>query len=158
MGGKIPRVCVSWTVELSPNVCLRPTPACQVVVYSTAGDVPKETFYINPRFRVVATLIWASSMRIRVFGNISLLCALKVIVGSAIVLAVMLNGVKLVSCPPNVFCLVNYEFYSMRLNLWSGFAVLLSLGLLLSAFKDLFVGLEPFELIERNIECIADVD
>jgi hypothetical protein len=46
----------------------------------------------------------------------------------------------------------------MRLNLWSGFAVLLSLGLLLSAFKDLFVGLEPFELIERNIECIADVD
>ena len=92
-----------------------------------------------------------------------MLCALKVVAGTATGLAVLLNGVKLGGCPPGTFCLASYEFYSMQLNLWSGFAVLLSLALLLSALVDLFlmdllVGLGPIELIGRNIESIADID
>jgi hypothetical protein len=46
----------------------------------------------------------------------------------------------------------------MRLDLGSGLTALFALGLLLSALKDLLVGLKRFELLERNVESIADID
>lgn len=97
-------------------------------------------------------------MRVRVPNKAFILLALKLIVGSAAAAVVLLNGVTFVSCPPGTFCLVSLEFYSMRLNLWTGFTTLFALGLLLSGLKDLLVSLKRFELLERNVESIADID
>ena len=46
----------------------------------------------------------------------------------------------------------------MRLDLWSVVAVMLGLGLLLSALKDLMTNLESFALRKSNIESVADLD
>jgi hypothetical protein len=97
-------------------------------------------------------------MRIKALKKAKNLCALKVILGSAMVFAVLLNGVTIGGCSPNVFCLFTLEFYSMRLDLWSGLAAVFGAGLLLSAFKDLLENLRPLELLGRNIESIADLD
>lgn len=71
---------------------------------------------------------------------------------------VLLNGVMVGGCPPGTFCLAVFEFYSMRLDLWSGLMTLFALWLLLSAFKDMLHGLKRFDLLERNVESIADFD
>lgn len=78
--------------------------------------------------------------------------------GSAVAFAVMLKGVVIGSCPPNFMCLSSYEFYSMRLDMWSGLAALIGLSLLLAAFKELLISLRPVELLDRNIESIADLN
>jgi hypothetical protein len=97
-------------------------------------------------------------MRIRTPNKAFILFALKLILGAAAAAVVLLNGVTFGGCPPGAFCLVSIEFYSMRLDLWSGFTTLFALGLLLSALKDLLVDLKRFELLERNVESIADID
>lgn len=97
-------------------------------------------------------------MRISQLRNVPTFCVLKVIVGSVIVFNMLLSGVTMGGCPPNVNCLWSLEFYSMRLDTWSVVAAILSIGLLLSAFKDLLKGLTPIELLERNVESIADID
>jgi hypothetical protein len=97
-------------------------------------------------------------MRVRVPNKALILLALKLIVGSAAAAMVLLNGTTFGGCPPGAFCLIDIEFYSMRFDHWSGFTALFALGLLLSALKDLLVGLKRFELLERNVESIADID
>lgn len=46
----------------------------------------------------------------------------------------------------------------MRLDMWSGLAALIGLSLLLAAFKELLISLRPVELLDRNIESIADLN
>lgn len=97
-------------------------------------------------------------MRVRPPNKTYLLFTLKLIVGSATATVVLLNGVTLGGCPPGAFCLVSIEFYSMRFDLRSGLAMLFSLGVLLSALKDLLIGFQRFEVLQRNVESIADID
>ncbi len=94
----------------------------------------------------------------RALKTASILLALKLIAGCAAAIAVLLNGVKFNSCPPGTYCAGVFDFYSMRLDLWSGFTTLVALGLLLSALKDLMVGFGRIEILERDVESIAEID
>ena len=94
-------------------------------------------------------------MRIRFPTKQSILCALKIIGGSAAVLAVVLNGIYYGGCPPNIFCGSGFRIYAMRFEYWSIGAVVIGSGLLLSALKDILSSLNSLELQERDIEAIA---
>ena len=97
-------------------------------------------------------------MRVRAPTRASILLVLKVIVGSAAAIVVLLNGVTFGGCPPGTLCLLLFEFYSMQLDLWSGLTTLFALGLLLSALKDLLIRVKRIDVLERNVESIADID
>ncbi len=73
------------------------------------------------------------------------------------VIGVMANGIKFGGCSPNTLCMVTMEFYSMRLDLWSGLVALVGAGLSLSALRDLLAGLGHIEVLDRNAESIADI-
>ena len=94
-------------------------------------------------------------MRIRFPSKESIFCAFKIIGGSAAVFAIVLDGINFSSCPPGTFCAPIFEFHAMRIDLWSVGTMLLALGLLLSALKDILLGLGSLELLERDIESIA---
>jgi len=91
-------------------------------------------------------------MRIRFPSKASIVCTFKVIGGSTATLAAVLSGQHL--CPPNIFCM-DLGFY-MRIHLWSLSITMLAAGLLLSAFRDLVFDLGTIELLERDIEAVAD--
>ena len=74
-------------------------------------------------------------MLIRPTFKAFIIVALKLILGAAAAAAVLLNGATFGGCPPGTYCLVDLEFYSMQLDLWSGLMTLVALLLLLSAFK-----------------------
>ncbi len=97
-------------------------------------------------------------MLIRPAFKAFIIVALKLMLGTAAAAAVLLNGTTFGGCLPGTYCLVDLEFYSMQLDLWSGLMTLVALLLLLSAFKGLLLGLKRFELLERNVESIADID
>lgn len=85
---------------------------------------------------------------------------LRIVTGSALILVVFSTGVTIGGCG-DIFCPFGgslLEFYSMRLNLWSGSAALVGLALLLSALKDLLTSIDLPDLSERGLESIADLD
>jgi len=96
-------------------------------------------------------------MRISASIRPSFLLSLKLIFGSVMVIAVMANGIKFSGCSMDVHCMVNLEFYSMRLDPWSVLAAVVGVGLSLSGFRDLLASLGDIEVLGRNTESIADI-
>ena len=92
-------------------------------------------------------------MPFRYPSKASLLCACKVVCGSAAVLVSFLSGYQL--CPPNILCVIN-PGVAMRVELFTLSVSLLAAGLLLSALRDLLLVLGTLELLDRDIEAVAD--
>jgi hypothetical protein len=69
---------------------------------------------------------------------------------------VVVDGVRYGGCPPGTFCFSRFEFYAMRFDLWSIGISLLALWLLLSALKGLLSEVGSIELLERNVESVAN--